>query len=124
MTPDAAVTPGTIWLIGALVSLAIILAQAIKILADRRWPSKNGCMAPVACKWDHEAADRLQSIYRFTKTVSESAAGPGGSIALQARMAQDLDNMAKRLESVATIQNQTVNLLERLGDRIPAQTAK
>ena len=124
MTPDAAVTSGSLWLIGALVSLAIVMAQAIKILADRRWPSKNGCSALVACRWDHEADDRLQSIYRLTKAINESANGPQGSVALQARMARDLDNMAKRLESVAVIQNQTVNLLERLGDRIPAQAAK
>lgn len=123
MTPEAVVTPGSLWLIGLLVSLAIILAQALKIAVDRRWPSKNAGQNG-SCRFDYEALDRLQAVYRMSKDLADAVKGPQGTVVVNARMIRDLDSIAKRLEGIATIQNHTINLLERLVDRIPTQAAK
>lgn len=121
------------YIIAGLISLAVILAQVIRSLVDRRWPmpmkvpdSSLGMNCNGQCKWDHEAAERLQAIYSHTKAINDTIAGTSGLIAINSRMIRDLDTITHRLESLTTMhathtaaQAKTVGLLERLMDRVP-----
>ena len=114
------------YIIAGLISLAIILAQVIKILVDRRWPAKNGgCSAAeivaAQCRWDHDAAEKLQSIYKMSTVLNDTIAGRDGMIAITTRLVRELDTISHRLDTGTVAQNNVITLLERLLDRVPTQ---